>query len=228
MPLPKFNDLSPTVQIVVVLAVGAALWGVSEYLLLVPVRGENSVKANQVAQLEKDVQPLRPYRERRTALEVENRQLEAQLLNLQQIVPTEKEVPGLIRQVQAEAVLAGVVVRRFTAKPPVPQELYVEVPFEVELDGAFYDVLQFYDRLGKLERIINVSGLKMAGLDARKSIGQKQYPYSSTESVVAVCTVTTFFSREDMPPPPETPAAGRGRAPARGRPAAAPRQAPAR
>ncbi|MBI1955597.1 MAG: type 4a pilus biogenesis protein PilO [Acidobacteria bacterium] len=221
MPLPKFNDLSPTVQIVVVLAVGAALWGVTEYLLLVPVRSENSTKANQVAQLEKDVVPLRPYRERRTALEVENRQLEAQLQNLQQIVPTEKEVDGLIRQVQAEAILAGIMVRRFTARPPVTQELYVEVPFEVELDGSFYDVLQFYDRLGKLERIINVSGLKMAGLDARKSIGQKQYPYNPTESVVAVCTVTTFFSREDVPPP-ATPAAARGRAPARGRPAATP------
>ena len=218
MPLPKFNDLSPTVQIVVVLAVGVALWGVSEYLLLMPVRKVNTEKTAQVAQLEEKAKPLRPYRERLTALVAENRQLEAQLQNLQQIVPTEKEVPGLIRHVQSEAVLAGVVVRRFTAMPLVPQELYVEVPFEVELDGSFYDVLQFYDRLGKLERIINVSGLKMDGLDAKKSIGQKQYPYSPAESVVAVCTVTTFYSREDVPPP-ATPAAGRGRAPARGRPA---------
>src|SRR3990172_1563507 len=163
MPLPKFNDLSPTVQIVVVLAVGVALWGVSEYLLLMPVRKVNTEKTAQVAQLEEKAKPLRPYRERLTALVAENRQLEAQLQNLQQIVPTEKEVPGLIRHVQSEAVLAGVVVRRFTAMPLVPQELYVEVPFEVELDGSFYDVLQFYDRLGELERIINASGLKKIG-----------------------------------------------------------------
>ena len=218
MPLPKFSDLSPAVQIVVVLAVGVGLWGVSEYLLLMPARQENTTKASQVAQLLRDVEPLRPYRERLPALEAENRQLEAQLQNLQQIVPSEKEVDDLIRQVQAQAAQAGVLVRRVTARPVVQQELYVEVPFEVELDGSFYDVLQFYDRIGRLERIINVSGLKMAGLEAKKSIGQKQYPYGPSESVVAVCTVTTFYSREDVPP--VAPAAGRGGAPARGRPAA--------
>ncbi|MBI3896060.1 MAG: type 4a pilus biogenesis protein PilO [Acidobacteria bacterium] len=211
MPLPKFSDLSPTVQVVIVLAVGAGLWGVTEYLLLMPVRGENNTKKTQVAQLVKDVEPLRPYRERLPALEVENRQLEVQLQNLQQIVPTEKEVDSLIRQVQAEAAQAGVLMRRVTAKPVVQQELYVEVPFEVELDGSFQDVLQFYYRLGNMERIINVSGLKMAGLDAKKSIGQKPYPYTPGESVVAICTVTTFFSREAPPP---APAAGRGRRPA--------------
>ncbi|MBI4459191.1 MAG: type 4a pilus biogenesis protein PilO [Acidobacteria bacterium] len=225
MALPKFNDLSPAAQIAVVLVVGAGLWGVSEYLLLKPLRDQNNTTEQQVQQLTKDVEPLRPYRERLSALETENRQLEAQLQNLQQIVPTEKEVEGLIRQVQSEAGLAGVVVRRFTSKPLVQQPLYVEVPFEVELDGAFYDVLQFFDRIGRLERIINVSGLKMAGLDSKRSIGQKQYPYNPAESVVAVCTVTTFFSREEAPPP--APAArGRGRAPARGRQAPAP--APAR
>lgn len=227
MALPKFSDLSPTVQLVVVLVIGAGLWGVTEYLLLKPVQDSNTSKNTQVTQLTRDVEPLRPYRERLPALEAENRQLEAQLQNLQQIVPSEKEVDNLIRQVQAEAGLAGVAVRRVTARPLVTQELYVEVPFEVELDGAFYDVLQFYDRIGRMERIINVSGLKMAGLEARKSIGQKQYPYSPGETVVAICTVTTFFSREPEPEPPPA-ATGRGRAPARGRQPAAPRQAPAR
>jgi Tfp pilus assembly protein PilO len=31
------------------------------------------------------------------------------------------------------------------------------VPFEMELDGPYYSMLNFFDRVGKLERIVNVS-----------------------------------------------------------------------
>ena len=33
------------------------------------------------------------------------------------------------------------------------------MPFEVELDGPYYSMLNFFDSVGKLERIVNVSGL---------------------------------------------------------------------
>ena len=42
------------------------------------------------------------------------------------------------------------------------EEFYTEVPFEMELDGPYYSMLNFFDRVGKLERIVNVSGLLMA------------------------------------------------------------------
>ena len=199
--IPKFNELSPTIQVVVILAVGAGLWALSEYVWPLPALKQRvTAREADVARLTQQVEPLRPYRERRNRLEQENKQLEAQLENLKQIVPNEKEVDNFVRQVQAEALSSGIMVRRFTARTISQQEYYVEVPFEVEMDGPFYDVLQFYDRLGKIERIINVSELKMGGIEARKSIGQKTYTYSPGETVVAICNVTTFFSREGVEP----------------------------
>jgi len=220
MPLPKFSDLSPTIQFVVVLVVGVALWGVSEYLALRPVIASNAVKQTQVTALEAEVAPLRPYRERVRALEVDNQQLEIQLANLRRIVPNESEVDNFIRLLQTEAATSGIAVRRFTARPPVIQQYHVEVPFEMELDGAFYDVLQFYDRLGRVERITNVSDLQMDGIQTGTGRASGRYDYSPNESVTAVCTVITFFSREEGPPPEEP-------APSR-RPARAPARAPAR
>lgn len=201
MALPKLSELSPVVQMVVILAVGGAVWAASEYVVLQPVSREAAGKRTQSEQLTKEVEPLRHYRDDLQKLSVENKQLEAQLENLQRIVPDEKEVDNLMRQVQGEALTAGVLVRRFTAKALVPQQYYTEVPFEVEMDGSFYDVLQFYERLGRLERIINVSTLKMGGIEAKKSVGQKSYTYGSNETVVAICTVTTFFSKEQEAAP---------------------------
>jgi len=206
MPIPKFSDLSSTVQIVVILVVGVALWGVSEYLALRPVSASNATKTTQVNNLEKEVAPLRPFRERVRALEADNRQLENQLENLRRIVPNENEVDNFIRLLQTEASTAGVLVRRFTSKIPVSQQYYVEVPFEMELDGSFYDVMQFYDRLGRVERITNVSDLKMDALQTGTGRTAGRYSYGANETVTAVCTVTTFFSKEEEPVPEPAPA----------------------
>src|SRR3990172_9439890 len=200
MALPKFSELSPAVQGAVILGVGALLFAGLEYVWLQPVKISVTEKETKKTALDKEVEPLRPYVERLPRLEAENKQLEAQLENLKRIVPNEKEVDNFVRQVQGEALTAGILVRRFTAKPVSPQEYYVEVPFELEMDGPFYDILQFYDRLGRLERIINVSELKMGSIEAKKSVGQKQYPYNPNETVVAICLVTTFFSKEGEEP----------------------------
>jgi type IV pilus assembly protein PilO len=231
MPIPKFTDLSLTLQIVVIVVLGAALWAITEYFYpnLGQVRTANEAKRTQVAQLTREVEPLRPFRERVRALEADNKQLENQLANLQRIVPDEKEVDNFVRLLQTEASTAGVQFRRVTAKEPVTQQYYVEVPFEIELDGTYFDVLQFYDRLGRVERITNVSDLRMGGLQSGSTIaGAKKYDYAPSETVVAVCSVTTFFSREEQPAAePAAPAPPqRGRAPAR--PPARPAPAAAR
>lgn len=213
--IPKFSEMPLAAQVGVIAAVGAGLWAVSEYVWPLPaIKAQVADRTTQKDKLESQNQPLRQYREKRNQLEIENKQLEAQLENLKRIVPNEKEVDNFVRQVQAEALSVGILVRRFTAKNISQQEYYVEVPFEVEMDGPFYDVLQFYDRLGKLERIINVSELKMGGIEAKKSIGQKQYTYSPTETVVAICSVTTFFSKEGEEPAKPPAAPGKPGAPA--------------
>lgn len=221
--IPKFSEMSLAVQVAVIAAVGAGLWAVSEYGWPLPaIKAQVADRTAQKDKLESQNQPLRQYRQKLNQLVIENKQLEAQLEIRKLIVPSEKEVDNFVRQVQAEALSSGIVVRRFTAKTVSQQEFYIEVPFELEMDGPFYEVLQFYDRLGKIERIINVSELKMGSIEARKSIGQKTYTYTPNESVVAICNVTTFFSREGVEP--AAAAAGTPARPGAPAPAAAPRR----
>jgi type IV pilus assembly protein PilO len=134
--------------------------------------------------------------------------MDRQLANLKQqleiearIVPNEKSVDGFIEMLDAEAVKAGVELRRYTAKPVVAKDYYSEVPFDLELDGPYYSMLNFFDRVGKLERIVNVSGLLVS--NTKNPTGAKAkhtYQYAPNESVVATFTATTFFSHElDVP-----------------------------
>jgi len=139
--------------------------------------------------------------------------MERQLANLKQqleierrIVPDEKEIDGFIKMLDSEALKAGIEIRRYTAKPVSPKEFYTEVPFEMELDGPYYSMLNFFDRVGKLERIVNISDVLVAS--TRKPTEAKvkhQYQYAANESIVATCSATTFFSH-DLAPPAGAPA----------------------
>jgi len=103
--------------------------------------------------------------------------------------------------VQGQANKAGVVIRRYTAKPLAPKDVYTEVPFEMELDGPYYSMLNFFDRVSKLERIVNVSGLLVATTKKPAEAKAKHtYQYGPGESVVSTCTATTFFSHDMQPP----------------------------
>jgi type IV pilus assembly protein PilO len=143
--------------------------------------------------------------------------MERQLANLKQqleierkIVPDEKEVDGFIKMLDAEALKAGIEIRRYSAKPVSTREFYTELPFEVELDGPYYSVLNFFDRVGKLERIVNMSGLLIASTKKPSDAKVKHtYQYAPNESIVATCEATTFFSH-DLAPPAGAPAKGKG------------------
>jgi type IV pilus assembly protein PilO len=131
-----------------------------------------------------------------------------QLENLKQqmeierhIVPDEKEVPEFIKLLDAEALKSGVEIRRYTAKAGNTKDFYTEVPFEMELDGSYYAVLDFFDRVGKLERIINISSVAMATTKkATEAKAKHSYQYGAAASVVVVCDATTFFSHDVAPP----------------------------
>jgi type IV pilus assembly protein PilO len=161
--------------------------------------------ANTTAQQNLDAK-LRENRELE-AYQPKLAEIERQLANLKlqleierKIVPDVKEVDNFMRMLDSEAVKSGVEIRRYTARPVSLRDFYSEVPFELELDGPYYSMLNFFDRVGKLERIVNVSGLLVASTrkpgDAKT---KKTYQYAPNESVVATCVATTFFSHDIEP-----------------------------
>jgi type IV pilus assembly protein PilO len=172
-------------------------------------------QANETAQQaltakEQENAELAPYRTKLADIDRQIANLKQQLEIEQRIVPDEKEVDSFMKMLDAEALKAGVELRRYTALPVSSKEFYSEVPFEIELDGPYYSMMSFFDQVSKLERIVNVSNLLVAtpkkGSDAKV---KHTYQYAPNESVVATCTTTTFFSHDSTPA--AVPATAKGR-----------------
>ncbi len=198
--MANFNELSGIKQWAAALGVAALLTGALYFTLFKSQREANATaQAALDAKLRENAE-LESYRPKLVDIERQLASLKQQLEIERKIVPDEKEVPGFMKMMDAEAAKAGVELRRYTARPSESRDFYTELPFEVELDGPYYSMLNFFDNVGKLERIVNVSGLLVATTKKPTDAKAKHtYQYAPNESVVATCTATTFFSHDLEP-----------------------------
>lgn len=194
------------------LLLGGIVLSVALYFTLFKSQRNANTQAQQ--QLDTKIREnneLEAYRPKLAEMERQLATLKQQLEIERRIVPDEKQADDFIRAMDGEALKAGVELRRYTAMPVAAKDFYTELPFELELDGPYYSMLNFFDRVSKLERIVNVSNLLVASVKKPSDAKTKhQYNYAPSESVVATCVATTFFSH-DLAPPASANAKGKGK-----------------
>ncbi len=205
--MAKFTDLPKSAQIGIVAGAAIAVTVALYFVLLKPLDDGNRRDREALRGKQDVIAQLAPFEHKLTELERQIETLNQQLELQKRIVPDEKEVPSFITVLQAEAQKSGVEVRRYTSKAAVTREYYTEAPFEMDIDGPYYGVVDFFQRIGQLERIVNISGVQMATSkkpsDAKV---KKQYPYGPGTTVVASYVATTFYSNPNQPQP-QAPAA---------------------
>ena len=117
----------------------------------------------QIAQLNNDIQINQAKARRLDELKRENAELAHQLAVLKEQLPPESEVASLLKQVSDLGIKTGLDFKLWkpSERRPGASGLYTEIPVDVEVAGGYHAVAAFFDRIGKLPRIVNVSGLKM-------------------------------------------------------------------
>jgi type IV pilus assembly protein PilO len=204
-----FRDMSVIMQGLVALAIAVILVLVGLYAPFSPVAAERSAYDKAVqdrTKLNQEVTQLQVYKQRYGELKQQMDALSKQLDTLKTIVPEEKEVDEFIRQVQGAASASNVQLRRLTAQNIVPKDYHYEMPFEAQADGPYFNVLDFFSRLSRLSRIINVGDIQFD--EPTTSKGGTKYPMRPGETVSGIFTITTFFTK----PADTTPATGPGAA----------------
>lgn len=197
--MASFGEMRPIAQWTIIIGVAVAIT-VGMYMFVYKQMDEaNNANLKVLADKNAEIDQLRPYEAKLPELLAQIESLKQQMEIQKKIVPDEKEADKFIHLMQDTAASSGVEVRRYNAKPAAVKEFYTEVPFEMEVDGPYYSMLNFFEHTAKLERIVNVSGLSMGAIKGKTNAGK--YDYAPNESVIAVCTASTFYSHDVAPTP---------------------------
>lgn len=195
--MANFSELSGIKQWGVVILGGAVVTAALYFVVFKSQSEKNTADQHALEDKIRENNELESYRPKLKQMEQQLAELKQQLEIEQRIVPDEKQVDGFITMMDGEAQKAGVELRRYTAKDVKSSQYYSEVPFEIDVDGPYYSVLNFFERVSKLERIVNINNLMVASTKQAAAAKVKHtYQYAPNESIVASFVATTYFSHD--------------------------------
>ena len=83
-------------------------------------------------------------------------EINARLIALQTILPTEKEAAAFLRTVQDMAGSSNLKINLFRPRALVAHDFYFDWPVEVKLEGNYHGLGRFFESLGQAQRIVDV------------------------------------------------------------------------
>jgi Tfp pilus assembly protein PilO len=130
------------------------------YIVAVSYRGSQIEDVTQkINEAQAKLEETRAIAARKDGLLKELQEVRNRIASFEGRLPTEKEVPKLLNQFQQIAEQSGVKYRSITAEPIQEQDLFIRIPFKVQVDGAYPEMgeflrsLEFGDRFIKVEKV---------------------------------------------------------------------------
>ena len=168
MDLSKFNlEVLRTIPLshkIGFLALVVCLIGVGFYYLTVePKYAQLQVLRTEIEGQERQIQKLTIQVKHLDELRAAYKQLEVELAKKQERLPPREEAVHLLKQVTdlGERIGLDIVLWKPGKESTDRSKLFVKMPVQVAVAGGYHTVALFFDRIGKLPRILKVSKLKM-------------------------------------------------------------------
>lgn len=166
--------------IILVLLVVVGYW---QFFLRAAWGARDQARA-ELLPLKAEAEQTRRIAGQRPLLEREIKLLEARLSQALLQLPGEKEIPSLLTRVARLGQETDLDLALFKPGNPVTKEFYMEVPVQLKVIGTYHGLGMLFERLGRLDRIVNVADLTIRPADKEQKAG------ASIQAELAVVTYT--------------------------------------
>lgn len=160
--------LSTSKKVLILVIVLCVITGVYFYSVFTPQQQElDALKkdlSKLVEELDRSKAISRDLEKYKAQVEQMNKELAVALTQL----PTEKEIPEILRNISSLGKESQLEFTLFRPKPEDPQQYYAKVPIELSIVGSYHNTGMFFDKVSKQPRIINVVDFNMTRVKEAK------------------------------------------------------------
>ncbi len=159
------------------------MWNIDQRYI--PQSEEITRLNKEIAGLEKQINQAKIKARTLKKFEAEQVEVEAQFREALTLLPNKREIPTLLRSITQLGSDANLEFRLFSPKKEKTRDFYIEIPVSMEVSGTYHDVATFFDKVGRMKRIVNILDITMKPVKAR-----------STNLTTKCDAVTYRFKRE--------------------------------
>ncbi len=188
----KYIPLERKVKLLLVFVIFALPAVAFYFLFLQPNLQEIQNLTTQKASLEAELQKVKLRAQDLPGLKAEVAEVQKEFDIKSALLPREKEIPQLLRDISSLGTNAGLDFLKFRPLPSVPKDFYDDIPITINVRGPYHSVGFFFDKVSKLERIVSVTNVRMS---APKFDGGEMLLNSD-------CQLVTYqFTNKELPKP---------------------------
>jgi type IV pilus assembly protein PilO len=153
--------LSTPKKVIILVVILCVISGLYLYVFFTPRQDELKVAKGELSKLTKELNESRAITRDLQKFKEQVEKLNEELKNALTQLPNEKEIPEILKNISSLGKESNLEFTLFRPKPEVSQQFYAQVPIELIALGTYHNIGIFFDKVGKLPRIINVVDFNM-------------------------------------------------------------------
>lgn len=165
----KISRLKMAHRVLIFAGTLVILMGLFIGLIYRPKTTEIDKIESELETLKNEIRIAERTAKKKEKLDIELARMQEQLKYALSYLPTTREIPALLKSITELGNDSNLEFLLFSPEKEIPKEFYVEIPVSVEVRGGYHDVAIFFDKIGKLDRIVNVANVTMIPIKANST-----------------------------------------------------------
>jgi type IV pilus assembly protein PilO len=101
--------------------------------------------------------------------EEEFAEVEVQFAEALSLLPNTKEIPSLLKALTQLGTDSQLEFLLFNPQRERPKDFYMEIPVAIQVSGSYHNVAIFFDKVGRMDRIVNILNVDMKPVKDRST-----------------------------------------------------------
>lgn len=184
----KIGKLSRTQKILICCGVFFLLIGAFTWFFYLPKSSKIDQLTKEKQRLDQQLVSVKRKAKLLKKYQKEFKESQAKFKLVMKALPDKKEIPSLLTNISRSGQDAGLEFLMFEPKPEINNDFYTQIPLLINVSGNYHDVAVFFDKVSRLNRIVNIKDIKMKAP-------------KGGEKLITSCTAVTYQFVETPPKP---------------------------
>jgi len=166
----KIEQIKMPVRIAIFAGTFILLTAAFTYLVYLPKTEKKATTTSSIEDLNGKLNRAKVQRKKLPKIRAEKESVDLQFAAALKLLPNEKEIPQLLTKITELGTDSNLDMSTFVPRKARTQGFYAEIPISLKIRGTYHDIAVFFEKVGSMERIMNIQNVKMNPASARSTM----------------------------------------------------------
>jgi type IV pilus assembly protein PilO len=166
----KVEKIKMPIRIAIFVGTIVLLAGLFVWFVYLPYDEEITKTREAIAKLQTEINRAKARASNLKRFEAEFAEVDTQFQEALKLLPNTKEIPSLLKSITQLGTDSQLEFLLFSPQRERAQDFFMEIPVSIEVSGTYHNVAIFFDKVGQMERIVNILNVSMTPQKERSTV----------------------------------------------------------